>query len=73
MCKVVAMQPRVQHHEKVAGGEVRRGGAIIWWKKCFDRKGAARWRRGGLLEVGEMGRSNWEKIAPLAKQIFVPH
>jgi hypothetical protein len=58
MCKVVAMRPRAQHHEKVAGSEVRRGGAIIWWKKCFDGKGAARRRGRDLLEVGEMGRSN---------------
>jgi hypothetical protein len=45
----------------VAGGEVRRGGAPIWWKKWSDGKGAARaawWRSigGGQDGVVKMGK-----------------
>jgi hypothetical protein len=49
-----------QNHEKVAGGEVRRGGEQIWWKKWCGRNGAGR-HDDDLLEVGEVGRLTWGK------------
>jgi hypothetical protein len=53
------MQGRGATREKVAGGEVRRDGPLIWWKRSFSvGKGAAWWCGDGLLEVGEMGWPN---------------
>jgi hypothetical protein len=50
-----------QHHEKVADGEARRGGAPIWWKKWCNENGAAGRHSGDLLEIGEVGRLKWKK------------
>jgi hypothetical protein len=45
-----------KHREKVADGEVRHGGAPIWWKKWCDEGGAAGQHGSGLLAMGEVGR-----------------
>jgi hypothetical protein len=53
------VQGRGAAREKVGGGEVRRGGPPIWWKRSVSvGKGAAWWCSGDLLEVGEMGWPN---------------
>jgi hypothetical protein len=60
----------VQHHEKVAGGDIQRGSAAIWWKKGVPvGKGAAKLDGGApaiCWEVGEMGWLIWGKKSRLA-------
>jgi hypothetical protein len=40
----------------------------FWWKNWFAEKHASRRHGGDLLEVGEMGRSNWEKTSSSHRQ-----
>jgi hypothetical protein len=64
-----------KHHEKVAGNEVRRGGALIWWKNWCDGGGDASW--GGATAIYwrcvRWGGQNGGKGAPLANRVGPQH